>query len=893
MLIRVFDENGQVQTVEASAEVEAALRAGRLRLSSQNGSIGVRDANGDPFDVDAEHLNDWLAQGYRLETPDELRADHARLVAESRPNAGTVAFGQALGNELTWGLASADQSPHERRVAEATREQNPGASMLGTATGIIAPALLTGGGSVGARTGLRGLAALTPGGATALAGSAVERALIARFGQGAASRALATVGGAVTDGALSGVAAAFTQATIQGTPLEAEQVFSDALFGAALGLGGGALIAGGGAALRGAGRVLRGATDTAERATSYAERLVSHGLGEVPAPVASRAQRIAAWASGVDAQDLARIGRDPVRAFDAAGFTTAARETAESLGALRRQLDDAGTALSDATRRRAMLAQAASGIDGATAQATTRTALEAAQGRVRQAIAGLAPDARTAGARVLRGVGTDLDGAVARVGSASSPAEAIGELDRVIAAIDDASPRVGDTAAPVLAELRTALANVASDANVYGRAGALWGELDGARRALSEAREAFTLDGRRLAEVAQAGGDDAVALARRIDEADSLLATAERAGADVAPARAALAEARERVGRALEWGDLRAAAERGLEAEGGHGVRGVLTQAIGARGAKLAGGALGAVLGGAPGAAAGAGLGTLWDVVTHPVSAYRRLGALGDSVRSYTGRLDAGLARLERAIGSGFLDSAAPASAVRTASRVVIGLRGSPDERRAEYRQVSTEIRALATDPDALGARLGETLAPVGEASPQLADAMHTTAVRGVQYLAEHLPATDAPTLFSFTRVTEPSQWEIDKFLRRYEAVEDPLSILDRASEGSLHVEHREAVETVYPEVYSEIQSRVSEMLGAMDEPPPYQVRLQLGVLMGVPSDRSLTPDMIAALQSHYAQTSTQDAVIHGGDDFAPTRIDDSFSSAAASETASITRRLA
>src|SRR5690606_14661986 len=77
-------------------------------------------------------------------------------------------------------------------------------------------------------------------------GNTVERAL-GRYlltrgvGQGAA-RGLSIAGGMLADGAISGVQEAITRANIEGTPLDAEMVMSNALFGAGLGLGLGGLV---------------------------------------------------------------------------------------------------------------------------------------------------------------------------------------------------------------------------------------------------------------------------------------------------------------------------------------------------------------------------------------------------------------------------------------------------------------------------------------------------------------------------------------------------------------------------------------------------------------------------------------------------------------------------
>lgn len=885
---RVLDtSSGEVIGVRGGAELEEGLRAGRFQLSSETQTVGLVDEAGNAYDVDVANLGAALADGrYRLETPEEATALEARRFAEANPTrAAAEAFAANAANEASFGLLEGAFTDEGRAYVDAAREASPIASAAGTITGIVAPALLTGGGS-GAT---RGLAALTPSGATALAGNAVERALLARFGEGVASRALSTVGGAVTDGALSGVAAAVTRSNIEGTPLEAEQVFSDALFGAALGLGGGLVVGTGREALRGAARALRGGTG--ERLAQYAERLTSRGLGEAPAPRQPTAvQRALAWASGVDPEDLAAIASNPARAFDSAGFASATRGTAESLSALRSRIDEAAEALIDVERRRSAFASAAEGVDNATARATATGVLEATRTRVAQAVESLGADARTSTARGLRGLADEVDRAIAGVADeAATGATALSEVDRVIAAIDDVARRSDDAAtAGVLAELRTTLGNVAGDATAFGGAGARWAELDSARRALDEARTALGLDARAISEaVTTRGGSEATAaLARALDSTDEAAATLERIGVDVGPARAALAQARESIGSTAAWGELRGAAQRGLASEGGQGARGAVMQFLGGRAAKFAGGAIGATLGGPVGAAAGTGLGAIVDAAQNPVSTYQRLAHLGDSLRSYTARLDAGIGRLEQAITKARA-LGSPASAVRTSSRVVTGLRGTPEQRRAEYRHVSEELRTLAADPDALGARLGDTIAPVSDASPQLADAMTAAAVRGVAYLAQSLPAIDRAPMFPGDEV-EPSQWEIDRFLRRYEAVEDPLSILDRAADGSLHVEHRQAVEAVYPEVMSEIQARVAELLGGLEQRPSYQQRLTLGVLLGVPADRSLQPDMIAALQSHYAQTPQQYEIVNGP----AGRLDSSTSENTLSGTEEIASRL-
>ena len=99
--------------------------------------------------------------------------------------------------------------------------------------------------------------------------------------------------------------------------------------------------------------------------------------------------------------------------------------------------------------------------------------------------------------------------------------------------------------------------------------------------------------------------------------------------------------------------------------------------------------------------------------------------------------------------------------------------------------------------------------------------------------------------------------------MRRLRAVENPTSILDDLAAGRLTPESIDAVRTVYPETFAEIQGQVMDRLTTMEqrgERPSYAKRVELGLLLGIPTDPTMTPESIAALQAQYQPTEAEAA---------------------------------
>ena len=77
---------------------------------------------------------------------------------------------------------------------------------------------------------------------------------------------------------------------------------------------------------------------------------------------------------------------------------------------------------------------------------------------------------------------------------------------------------------------------------------------------------------------------------------------------------------------------------------------------------------------------------------------------------------------------------------------------------------------------------------------------------------------------------------------------------------GKVSRESIEALEAVYPKLYEKIQIEVMEKIQDSPEQIDYVKRLQLGVLLNIPTDAALMPDNIRALQASFKQEQESQA---------------------------------
>lgn len=143
------------------------------------------------------------------------------------------------------------------------------------------------------------------------------------------------------------------------------------------------------------------------------------------------------------------------------------------------------------------------------------------------------------------------------------------------------------------------------------------------------------------------------------------------------------------------------------------------------------------------------------------------------------------------------------------------------------------------TDPTALYDRTQGETQRLAEFAPRTAAQAQATTAVAVDFLKSKAPAAYTNP-WTKRKLVDPVA--ADRFARYAEAVLHPLTVWERLADGTLTREHVEAIRTVYPHTYRQVQTSVLDRLSRMSEPAPYESRITLGLLLDLQTDPSLKP---------------------------------------------------
>lgn len=312
--------------------------------------------------------------------------------------------------------------------------------------------------------------------------------------------------------------------------------------------------------------------------------------------------------------------------------------------------------------------------------------------------------------------------------------------------------------------------------------------------------------------------------------------------------------ARRKARRLRAFGKLRAAFEEGISNEfRQQGAMAGLNLSI------TGGIAVGGIAGGPLGALAGGLAGLAFTAFTHPFVALQR----GQAIRNFLGmgrkRLNDGFDNIRESLENPRRWRQLTSRAGEEVSPVVRRLLNR-ETQQEEYNTIVEDLRRFQSSPELLADTIGDLTQNVSQVSPGMANHVAMSFVRGLHYLSDNLPPIDTPSPFSHLKAYKgrASDYEIQSFVRKFQVVEDPLSVLDLTANWQLTTDHVDALRNVYPEMYAHIQAEVTEIVVSLDELPPFNARMQIGTLLDIPSDPSLDPAFIQRMQSDYAQTQEQ-----------------------------------
>jgi len=164
------------------------------------------------------------------------------------------------------------------------------------------------------------------------------------------------------------------------------------------------------------------------------------------------------------------------------------------------------------------------------------------------------------------------------------------------------------------------------------------------------------------------------------------------------------------------------------------------------------------------------------------------------------------------------------------------------------YKKRIEMIKEAAANPEALAGRIGDATSHLAPHAPDTVSAMGIAASAAVAFLASKLPQTPDPGPYGHE--WEPSSTEIAKFNRYYQGVQNPLSILKDAQNGSLSPETLEAAAAVHPELYTHIQTQLMQKSAQKGVTLPYQSKMMISMILGQNVVPSLSRGSVQANQA-------------------------------------------
>ena len=155
------------------------------------------------------------------------------------------------------------------------------------------------------------------------------------------------------------------------------------------------------------------------------------------------------------------------------------------------------------------------------------------------------------------------------------------------------------------------------------------------------------------------------------------------------------------------------------------------------------------------------------------------------------------------------------------------------------FKKIKKDLDEVMSNDGVIMARLTEA---VPEGNEELQRSLMTTMMRQANFLHSKIPKNPSANLQIINNEEYvPAPTELSKFFRYNQIVNDPLKTLDHLKAGTLTPEHREALVSVYPELYKEMQEQILKGLAEGKPNMSLPQKIQLSIFMGKPVDPSMT----------------------------------------------------
>lgn len=173
------------------------------------------------------------------------------------------------------------------------------------------------------------------------------------------------------------------------------------------------------------------------------------------------------------------------------------------------------------------------------------------------------------------------------------------------------------------------------------------------------------------------------------------------------------------------------------------------------------------------------------------------------------------------------------------------------DKKVAKYRDIQSKLQEMS--PTQLAETVDKNLNHASDI-PNIKGALTTRMTQTAQYLTETAPKDPTEGLGAVMGDSdwEPSDQELNAYLRRVDAVDNPLRAMAKIADGTITPEEIQTLQAIHPGLFNGLKEKVISGIMESKEKIPYKSKLLINSVFGVPMDYSVSPDFVSKMQGTY-----------------------------------------
>ncbi len=145
----------------------------------------------------------------------------------------------------------------------------------------------------------------------------------------------------------------------------------------------------------------------------------------------------------------------------------------------------------------------------------------------------------------------------------------------------------------------------------------------------------------------------------------------------------------------------------------------------------------------------------------------------------------------------------------------------------SKYDKISANIRAMQQNPSLYAERLNVALSPLMEYAPDIADQGMKSIFSTLALVKDILPEKETGTYKTLVPLSAKA-----KFLDNFEALTDPMKMLEMMASNTINKDQLDIFRTTKPDMWNKIQTRLRQEL--FEKNPPQEVRSRIYSMYGI-----------------------------------------------------------